>query len=100
MCEKMRLVPTYEKKKRGCIECLDAVPRYGADGRTAGVECPHAECPYHVLDKYDTYEKYMASEDCKILVNEFFPTVATIYESTNHHVAKRIFSDGDHGVTL
>lgn len=100
MCEKMRLVPSYEKKKRGCILCNDPVITAGAGGRTAKVECPHAECPYHVLDKYDTYDQYMASEDCKILVNEFFQTVANTYSLASCHTAKRIFSDGDHRVSL
>ena len=28
--------------------------------------CPYDECPYHVLDKYETYEEYVESEDSKI----------------------------------
>jgi hypothetical protein len=38
----------------------------------------------------------MASEDSKILVNEFFKTVATIYElSASPAKTKCLFSDGD-----
>lgn len=28
--------------------------------------CPYTECPYKVLDKYDTYEDYLKSEDSEI----------------------------------
>ena len=42
--------------------------------------CPWDKCPFTVLDKYNTYEEFMASDDSKILVNEFFATVATVYE--------------------
>jgi hypothetical protein len=30
------------------------------------VKCPHEECPYEVLDKYETYEDYLKSKDSKI----------------------------------
>ncbi len=42
--------------------------------------CPHKECPYKVLDKYETYEDFLDSEDSKILVPEFFQTNADCYE--------------------
>jgi hypothetical protein len=67
--------------------------KYKNDSRTG---CPFEECPFTVLDKYKTYEEFMASEDSKILVNEFFKTVATIYEfSANPSKTKCLFSDGD-----
>ena len=95
----MRVVPSYEKKKRGCQYCKNSGRiRTGGGIRTG---CPFDECPYHVLDKYDTYEQFMASEDSKILVDEFFQTVASCYELSNGGVqVKRIFSDGDATVHL
>jgi hypothetical protein len=58
--------------------------------------CPFDECPFEVLDKYNSYEEFMESEDSKIMVNEFFKTVATIYElSASPAKTKCLFSDGD-----
>lgn len=37
--------------------------------------CPHKECPYTVLDKYDTYEDYMKSKDCEINIAAFVDAV-------------------------
>ena len=89
----MRPVLYLEKNQRGCKYCLHMknVP-YSGTTRTL---CPFLECPYTVLDKYNTYEEFMASEDSKILVNEFFATVATVYElSANPAKTKCLFSDG------
>lgn len=79
--QKMRVVPPYEKKKRGCAFCKDMGHTRTGGGLRIG--CPHDECPYHVLDKYDSYEQFMASEDSKILVDGFFQTVASCYELQN-----------------
>ena len=89
-----RIVPTFEKKQRGCLYCLHVTSaRSRGQNWTA---CEFEECPYTVLDKYKTYEEFMASEDSKILVNEFFKTVATVYElSANPSKTKCLFSDGD-----
>ncbi len=87
----MRVVPYYEKSKRGCQYCLDSGRIRGSSGIRFG--CPHDKCPYHVLDKYKTYEEYMTSEDCKILVNAFFQTAASCYEMSNGRVSvKDVFS--------
>lgn len=48
----MRMLNNEMKKKRGCMYCADLV-----HGRRNG--CPHDECPYHELDKYETYNQYM-----------------------------------------
>lgn len=91
----MRVVRYYEKKQRGCESCLEhgMVLSKGAY-RTA---CPHDDgCPYKVLDKYKTYEEFMASEDSKILVDEFFETAAGCYKNVSSScVPKRVLSDGD-----
>ena len=89
----MRPVPSFEKKQRGCQYCQDMqVKKFRSETRTA---CPFLECPYTVLDKYNTYEEFMASEDSKILVQNFFATVATVYEfSANPAKTKCLFSDG------
>jgi hypothetical protein len=40
--------------------------KYSAHGGGIRTTCPHAKCPYTVLDKYDTYEAFMESDDSKI----------------------------------
>lgn len=60
----MRKVHATERNKRGCRYCSDMVIAGSGAIRTS---CPHEQCPYHVLEKYETYEDYMASEDSKIL---------------------------------
>lgn len=93
----MRVIPKYENKQRGCSDCLHSeTKRFAQQFR---VFCPHRKCPYTVLDKYKTYEEFMASEDSKILVGEFFNTVAGCYELAKQtHSTKRIFSDGDNRI--
>lgn len=98
MCE-MRVVPGYEKKQRGCQYCLHSdMKRHAGQMRTF---CPHSECPYDVLDKYETYERFMESEDSLIRVDEYFSTVAGCYELARQaHSPKRVFSDGDSKIGL
>ena len=93
----MRVIPKFENKKRGCQYCLHAeTKRFCGQIR---IFCPHGECPYYVLDKYETYEKFMASQDSLILVGEFFTTIPSCYELQKSSIApRRIFSDGDQRV--
>lgn len=96
--EKMRKVLGFEKKQRGCQYCADMkLGRFDGESRTC---CPFAVCPYHVLDKYKSYEDFMASEDSKILVNEFFSTIASCYDLAMPRTPNRGFSDGDSRVNL
>lgn len=78
----MRVIALSEKKQRGCQYCTNVTTvRHEGMMRTA---CPYDECPYKVLDKYKSYEEYMESEDCKIMVDEFFksfPGFAGLFES-------------------
>lgn len=75
----MRILNGFEKKKRGCIYCADVEQvHHGYHGLRN--TCPHDKCPYKVLDKYKTYEQFMASEDSKILVPSFFQADAACYE--------------------
>jgi hypothetical protein len=94
-----RCVPYFEKKQRGCQYCKDMeVKNFQGVTRNA---CPFFECPYTVLNKYKTYEEFMASEDSKIMVNEFFASVATVYElSSRPCKTKVLFSDGDGRIGL
>lgn len=89
-----RFVPLHENKQRGCRYCLHVT-----SGRRKGQKqtaCPFAECPFVVLDKYNSYEEFMASEDSKIMVSQFFATVASVYElSSSPAKTKCLFSDGD-----
>jgi hypothetical protein len=63
----MRLTAVDERKKRGCTYCVDKVVVSGRYGRGRNIECPHEECPYKVLDKYDTYDDYMESKESEIV---------------------------------
>ena len=93
-----RMIPYYEKKQRGCQYCLHMeVHAMKGDSRTF---CPFETCPFTVLDKYNTYEEFMKSEDSKILVNEFFSTVAYCYELQGRMTPSRSFSDGDSRVGI
>lgn len=95
----MRTMPFYEKKKRGCLYCTDAIVTKSEQERICKVECPHDECPYHVLDKYKSYKEFLASKDSKILVGQFFTSQASVFEAAyiskpTHH-GQRIAGDGD-----
>lgn len=59
-----RHVTDKEKKKRGCIYCMDTLTT-GSKQSTyyVGRFCPHLRCPYHELDKYDDYGDYMKATD-------------------------------------
>jgi hypothetical protein len=87
----MRILPTFEKKKRGCAYCNDMKQvHHGYQGLRNS--CPYDECPYKVLDKYDTYDQFMASEDSKIPVDAFFQTMPSCYElQSNTATAKAVF---------
>ena len=87
-----RVLPSYEKRQRGCLECLHVTTKkHEGEKRNA---CPFSQCPYPVLDKYKTYEEFMESEDSKIFVTEFFSTIPSAYElGTFPHAPKGIFED-------
>ena len=87
-----RIVSSFEKKQRGCVYCLHmSVQRHNGGLRNA---CPFQQCPYEVLDKYKSYEEYMASEDSLIMVSEYFSTLPSVYElSAMSHAPKGIFED-------
>lgn len=70
----MRCLKRHEIDHRGCLICADM------QSKGAHLKCQHDECPYKVLDKYESYDEFFASEDSKILVPEFFKTVADCYE--------------------
>lgn len=95
----MRVIESAEKKQRGCQYCQhkDNTKIFG-DIRTS---CPFAECPFHVLDKYETFEEFLASEDSKILVNEFFVSAAGFYElPKSERKSNKVFSDGDAKINI
>lgn len=95
----VRVVPYYEKKQRGCQYCLHT--KHARDFHGIRTGCPFAECPFEVLDKYESYEAFMASEDSKILVDEFFTNNDwSVALTSNPNTPKKIFSDGDGKVGL
>ena len=83
----MHRIPLHKKTKRGCAYCADA--ERSKNGQGYCYTCKHDECPYRVLDKYDSYEEFMASEDARILVTEFFQTAASCYDLMNGNVVAR-----------
>lgn len=95
----MRVIHMHENKQRGCVYCNDVVKR--KHGYVTQTSCPHDECPYKVLDKYESYEDFMASEDSRILVEEFFDSVAECYSlSSSSKKPVRNSSDGDFRIGL
>lgn len=53
----MRQLHRKEITQRGCAYCLESVmKKYGGHALR---HCPHDECPYHELDKYETYKEYL-----------------------------------------
>ena len=99
MWSNMRMVPSYEKKQRGCQYCTNMqLTKFDGDSRTS---CPFDTCPFSVLDKYKTYEEFLASEDSKIYIDEYFTTVGWCYALQNANSRpNRKFSDGDDKVHL
>lgn len=83
----MRLLKLSERKKRGCTYCMDMVIITDED-ESQHMNCPHEKCPYKVLDKYESYEDFMESEDSKILVDNFFQQAGncfTVAQPEHHH---------------
>lgn len=95
----MRVIRMAENKQRGCNYCKDVIQRN--KGYVTQTSCPHDKCPYKVLDKYETYEDYMKSEDSRIIVDEFFQTVAECYAlSAYNKKPVKNGSDGDFRVSM
>ena len=90
----MRVIHGREKKKRGCAYCKNVGK--AREGKATRFGCPFDKCPYRILDKHETYEDFMASEDSKVLVNEFFSTIPTAYEMKSYHKPIRTCSDGSY----
>ena len=82
--KKKRILHLNERKQRGCAYCLHVI--HGKFNGSIRLTCPFDKCPYQVLEKYKTYEEFMASEDCKILVDEFFQTATSDYELGNGNI--------------
>ena len=56
----MRELHNDEIRQRGCIYCTDMVKK-----KVMGLNrkhCPYAECPYHELDEFKTYNEYIKSK--------------------------------------
>lgn len=61
----MRYVTECNPEKRGCYYCTQ-IKLMSAGKGFPRLYCIHDECPYRVLDKYDTYEDFCKSPDSKI----------------------------------
>ena len=72
--DEVRFLKKHEMRQRGCEICVDMQKVTAC--RKIHYACPHERCPYKVLDKYETYDEFLESEDSKIIVPEFFKTVA------------------------
>lgn len=62
----MRVLTAGERTKRGCRYCAVAEMVYSRRSQGMRLACPHTECPYKVLDKHETYEGFIQSEDSEI----------------------------------
>lgn len=96
----VRLLKKFEKKQRGCDFCLDHRV-WKDDADKPHFACIHNECPYKVLDKYETYDEFLASEDSRILVAQFFDLAGEDFKT--HKITKRpmrMFSDGSSRIYL
>ena len=65
-------------KQRGCDYCLDYTKARDVEGKPHH-SCTHKACPYTVLDKYETYDEFLASEESKILVPMFFEAADELF---------------------
>ena len=54
-----------EAVQRGCYFCEHKVNKWDNSRGCNRSCCPFEKCPYGVLDKYDTYDDFVESEDCK-----------------------------------
>lgn len=70
----MRLLTKKEIKQRGCSYCTKAVMKKIVYDKLRK-HCPYSECPFHELDKYETYREYLKHEGLNIrLTMEFLGT--------------------------
>lgn len=65
----MRELREKEMRKRGCRYCTQRVMKRNVYGLSAS-HCPHDECPYHELDKYDTYREYLKHEAPLVMLGD------------------------------
>lgn len=95
----MRFLTVAEKAKRGCAYCTDMEYKYSTRSSGIRITCPHAECAYKVLDKYDTYEDFMKSKDSKINIGALYDAEwtagrATVAVMQYFPVVRRFGKDG------
>lgn len=57
----MRRLTAAEKKQRACEHCVDGQEARKQTGLQIVRYCPHDECPYHEMDKFASYTKYLKS---------------------------------------
>lgn len=58
----MKVLDHKEMNKLECIYCLDYTKRKAEPTSTKKSHvCIHDECPYHELDAFDSYHKYLKS---------------------------------------
>lgn len=55
----MRRLHNGERKQRGCDFCADMVRGVMPGDVMRRKICPYDECPYHELDKYETYNQFL-----------------------------------------
>jgi len=78
----VRTLKLREQKKRGCCYCTEVTKIVDAQ-KKSHTSCPHEKCPFTVLDKYNSYDEFLASEDSKILVEAFFEPALGKYRLEN-----------------
>ena len=66
----MRKLTKLEMQQRGCHYCENRVNEWNAAWGCYRSKCPHESCPYGILDKFDTYDAFVESKDCRL---QFLP---------------------------
>ena len=62
----MRNLTYEEMRKRGCSYCTDMTKCEKGSSGSYKYICSYDECPYHELDKFDTYEDYLKSKESNL----------------------------------
>lgn len=60
-----RMLTDKERAQRGCLYCMDVVTTGKHSTYYAGRYCPHEQCPYRELDRFEDYERYIRETDLK-----------------------------------
>lgn len=60
----MRYLGKEEVHQRGCDVCIELIRKRGVieNKKHVSFACPHKVCPYHEMDNFDSYTKFVHSD--------------------------------------